>query len=72
MPDNYTDSNAYQQAKDAAQNVANASGKKMVLGYSNYAGWCHVDITDTNAVAELGDVALVEPSSKMGNPVRAL
>lgn len=61
--DNYTDDLAYTNAKAKAQKAANDSGKKMVLGYSNYAGWCHVDATDVNGVAELGDASVVEPEN---------
>lgn len=61
--DNYTDDLAYTNAKAQAQKAANNSGKKMVLGYSNYAGWCHVDAADVNGVAELGDASVIEPEN---------
>lgn len=62
-PDSYTDDGAYRNAKAQAQQAANDSGKKMVLGYSNYAGWCHVDAADVNGVAELGDASVIEPEN---------
>ena len=63
VQNSYTDDQAYTSAKSKAQLAANESGKKMVLGYSNYAGWCHVDATDVNGVAELGDASVIEPEN---------
>lgn len=64
MSDGYTDNDAYKNAMRVAETAAIASGKSMVLGYSNYAGWCHVDAADINAVAELGDVLVIQPEDK--------
>ncbi|MBV1920431.1 MAG: hypothetical protein KUG73_07090 [Pseudomonadales bacterium] len=61
----YNNQELFNQSLTNAQEQADTKGVALAHGYDSYAGWTTVDASDEFAVAELGDVSIIKPSTKV-------